>query len=237
MRKTVTGILVAAMLLFAAGCKLVVTPAQPNGWGFLNEGTNGSGYFVNGPGVPPAGRGSALLTIDGTGREAIATTRYAGQSLAAINQLRYSTYQAFSGSPNETLYLQFDVDYDSTDSSTAYQGRFVFVRRRVAPSCPSSGRRGTPRVATCRGTRRASGASAFRPIVGDACRRTRRARRRRSAAGRRCSSDYPNARIRPSDRGVHGPRRWPGHGRLRRCDRQRDHRLRQHGGREQLRTR
>ena len=79
-----------------------------------------------------------MLTIDGTGREAIATTRYTGRRLATINQLKYSTYQAFSGSPNETLYLQFDVDYDSTDSSTAYQGRLVFV--------PSAGGTVTPEV-------------------------------------------------------------------------------------------
>ena len=39
---------------------------------------------MNGPGTPPAGRGSALLTIDGTGREAIATGSYAGFGLAAL---------------------------------------------------------------------------------------------------------------------------------------------------------
>ena len=70
MRKLIAGIALIALVVFAAGCKVVVTPSAPNGWFFVNEGTNGSGYFVNGPGTPPAGRGSALLTIDGTGREA-----------------------------------------------------------------------------------------------------------------------------------------------------------------------
>src|SRR6476659_6938575 len=125
MRKLFVG--VALVALVAAGCKVVVTPSAPNGWSFVNEGNNGSGYFVNGPGTPPAGRGSALLTIDGTGREDIATGVFSGRTLASLTQLKYSTYQAFSGSPNETLYLQFDVDYDSTDSSTVYQGRLVYV--------------------------------------------------------------------------------------------------------------
>src|SRR6185503_528482 len=34
---------VLALIVVAAGCKVVVTPSAPNGWSFLNEGTNGSG--------------------------------------------------------------------------------------------------------------------------------------------------------------------------------------------------
>src|SRR5262245_27661349 len=94
-RLFICGVLVA-LVLVAAGCKFVVTPAAPSNWFFLNEGATGSGYYVNGPGTPPAGRGSALLTIDGTGREAIASAQFSGLALSAINPLRYSTYQAFS---------------------------------------------------------------------------------------------------------------------------------------------
>ena len=43
MRKIFTGILVAAMLLFAAGCKLVVTPAQPNGGPSSTRGRTAAG--------------------------------------------------------------------------------------------------------------------------------------------------------------------------------------------------
>jgi len=68
-----------ALVAAAAGCKVVVSPSDLNGWQFVNEGTNGSGYFVNGPGTPPAGRGSALLTVDSTGREDIATGLFTGQ--------------------------------------------------------------------------------------------------------------------------------------------------------------
>ena len=128
--------LVVGVVVAATGCNLVVTPAAPNGWFFLNEGANGSGQFVNGPGNPPAGRGSALLTVDGTGRESIATGSYSGQALAGLTQLKYSTYQAYSGSPNETPALEFDVDYDSTDSSTAYQGRLVYVPSAASAVVP-----------------------------------------------------------------------------------------------------
>ena len=65
MRKLVLISLAVGVVMAAAGCKLVVTPSAPQGWFFLNEGANGSGQYVNGPGNPPAGRGSALLTIDG----------------------------------------------------------------------------------------------------------------------------------------------------------------------------
>src|SRR5579871_510649 len=116
MRKWMVIGAVVALVVAAAGCKVVVTPGALNNWGFVNEGTNGSGYFVNGPGTPPAGRGSALLTVYGTGREDIATSEFSGLALSSFNQLKYSTYQAFSGSPNETPSLEFDVDYDSTDS-------------------------------------------------------------------------------------------------------------------------
>src|SRR5680860_1627158 len=104
MRKLILGGMFVALIVAATGCKVVVTPTAANGWFFLNEGTNGSGYFVNGPDTPPVGRGSALMTIDGTGREAIATASYAGIALASLSQLKYSTYEAFSGSPTETLY-------------------------------------------------------------------------------------------------------------------------------------
>ena len=167
MRKLFLIGMVVALVVAAAGCKLVVTPAASNGWFFFNEGNSGSAYYVNGPGTPPAGRGSALLTIDGTGRENVATGLFTGRRLDTFTNLKYSTYQAFSGSPNETLYLQFDVDYDSTDSSTAYQGRLVYV--------PSASQTVTPKVWQTWDTMdtnaswysSASGDSGNRPIVND----------------------------------------------------------------------
>jgi hypothetical protein len=204
MRKVYLLGLVVALVALAAGCKLVVTPAASNGWAFINEGSNGSGYFVNGPGTPPAGRGSALLTIDGTGREGIATGLFTGRQLNTVSQLKYSTYQVTSGSPNETLYLQFDVDYDSTDSSTAYQGRLVFV--------PSAAFTVTPGVwqnwDTMTGAAwysSASGGSGYRPIVGDVAQANPPCDQTTFCTWSSVLANYPNARIRPTVSGVPGP--------------------------------
>jgi hypothetical protein len=197
--------MVVALIALAAGCKIVVTPAAPNGWSFLNEGSNGNGYYVNGPATPPAGRGSALLTIDGTGREAVATGLFSGRQLSTFTQLKYSTYQAFSGSPNETLYLQFDVDYDSTDSSTAYQGRLVYV--------PSASQTVSPRVWQTWDTMdangswysSASGGSSFRPIINDSPEANPPCNQTTFCTWATLMAAYPNARVRPTISGVPGP--------------------------------
>jgi hypothetical protein len=196
---------VVALVALAAGCKLVVTPAASNGWSFVNEQSTGSGYFVNGPGTPPAGRGSALLSIDGTGREAIATGLFTGRQLSTFTQLKYSTYQAFSGSPNESLYLQFDVDYDSTDSSTAYQGRLVYV--------PSASQTVSPRVwqtwdtmdANASWYSSASDGSTYRPIVGDVQQANPPCNQTSFCTWSDLMTEYPNARVRPTVSGVPGP--------------------------------
>ena len=185
MRKLILISLVVGVVVAVTGCNVVITPSSPNGWFFLNEGANGSGQFVNGPGNPPAGRGSALLTIDGTGRESIATTSYSGQSLAALTQLKYSTYQAYSGSPNETPALEFDVDYDSTDSNTAYQGRLVYVPSAGGAVVPRQWQNWDTMSGGAAWYSSASGSSAYRPIVGGVTQANPPARRPRTAHGRR----------------------------------------------------
>ncbi len=202
MRKVLL-VVAVAFVVAVAGCKVVVTPTASNGWFFFNEGSNGSGYFVNGPGTPPAGRGSALLTVDGTGRESIATGLFNGQSLSAISQLKYSTYQVVSGSPNETPALEFDVDYDATDSSTAYQGRLVYV--------PSAAFTVLPRVWQTWDTMTggawyssASGSSAFRPIVGGVAQANPPCTQASFCTWATVLADYPNARIRPTIGNVPG---------------------------------
>ena len=196
MRKLLVG--VAFIALVAAGCKVVVTPSAPNGWSFLNEGGNGSVHYVNGPGTPPAGRGSALLTVDSTGREAIQTTKYAGLGLSGLSQLQYSTYQAFSGSPNETLTLAFDVDYDSTDNSTAFQGRLVYVPSAAGTVAPNTWQQWNTMSGAAGWYSSATGASAFRPIVGGATQANPPCTQATFCTWASVLSNYPNARIRPS---------------------------------------
>ena len=93
------------------------------GFGFVQETPTGSGAFVSGPNGTD-GAGSAQLTTDATGGEALANGLYAGTNLDHLDFVSYKTYQPNAG-PNATT-LQFDADYDSTDSTTAYQGRLVF---------------------------------------------------------------------------------------------------------------
>lgn len=198
MRKWMVVSAVAALAVVAAGCRVVVTPADPNGWFFLNEGANGSGYYVGGPGTPPAGRGSALLTIDGTGREAIGSLKYAGIGLAALTQLRYSTYQAYSGSPNETLTLAFDVDYDSTDGTTAYQGRLVYVPSAAGTVTPKTWQTWNTMTGGAGWYSSASGTSSYRPIVGNATQANPPCTQASFCTWSTVMANYPNARIRPS---------------------------------------
>jgi hypothetical protein len=203
MRKLKLVGLVVGLIVVATGCNLVVTPSQPNGWFFYNEGANGSGQFVNGPGNPPAGRGSALLTVDATGRESIATGSYSGQALSGLTQLKYSTYQAYSGSPNETPALEFDVNYDSTDSSTTYQGRLVFVPSQAGPVVPGQWQTWDT-MSGGAWYSSASGSSAYRPIVGGVTQMNPPCTQSTYCTWSQLMTDYPNAQIRPTTSGVPG---------------------------------
>ncbi|HEY5171193.1 MAG TPA: hypothetical protein VIK54_05645 [Acidimicrobiia bacterium] len=198
MRKVFLVGIVVALVAAAAGCKLVVTPTSSNGWFFLNEGTNGSAHYVNGPGTPPAGRGSALLTIDSSGREDVATGLFSGRALSTVTALQYSTYQAFSGSPNETPTLQFDVDYDSTDGNNAYQGRLVYVPAAASAVIPKAWQTWDTMVGGAAWYSSASGGSLYRPIVANTSQANPPCDQTTSCTWAQILGDYPNARIRPT---------------------------------------
>ncbi|HEV7904764.1 MAG TPA: thrombospondin type 3 repeat-containing protein [Pyrinomonadaceae bacterium] len=105
---------------------VLVTNANLNGWFFFNEGANGSGQFEVGPATPPLGGGSANLIVDATGRHSLGTQAYAGTRLDQITEMRYSTFKNTNPDQAVDIGIQFDIDYDSTDALTAYQGRLVF---------------------------------------------------------------------------------------------------------------
>lgn len=206
MRKVLVLGALVALIGVLAGCKAVVTPQQPVGWFFLNEGANGTGVYVNGPATPPAGRGSALLTVDANGREDIATGAYSGTALSSITALRYSTYQAFTGSPSETPVLQFDVDYDSTDASTAYQGRLVFVPGALGVSAvqPNVWQDWDTMTAGAGWYSSASDGSTYRPIVSGNQQLNPPCTQASYCTWSQIQNDYPNARIRPTVNGSPG---------------------------------
>ena len=106
----------------------IVSPANMRGWGLLQETATASGSLVNGPATPPFGAGSAKFQLATTGGgELLGTQAFAGTRLDAIQALNYSTYVP-SSSPGtvQAPSLQFDMDYNLTDTNTAWQGRLVF---------------------------------------------------------------------------------------------------------------
>jgi hypothetical protein len=112
----------------AQGATVTVTPANMQGWGFFTETGTGTGAMATGPATPPLGAGSARMTLatDASG-EIIVTAGYAGTSLSQITALQYSTYRSSVDAGNNlALSLQFDMDYDLSDSTTTFQGRLVF---------------------------------------------------------------------------------------------------------------
>lgn len=130
-------ILLSALALVAAptpavlaDSTIVVTPGATQGWFFYDDDfPGGQGGFVTGPATPPLGTGSAhyYLPPGSSARQALTTLAYAGTRLSQITNLQYSTYRSQLASGNESIYLQFDVDYDATDANFAYQGRLVFL--------------------------------------------------------------------------------------------------------------
>ncbi len=93
------------------------------GFGFGQETATGTGAYVTGPNGAD-GSGSVALTVDATGGELYGTGVFSATALDSFRFLSYKTYQKNPGTNAATL--QMDADYDSTDASTAFQGRLVF---------------------------------------------------------------------------------------------------------------
>jgi hypothetical protein len=107
----------------ASGTTVVVTPANMQGWAFVDDNGNGGvGQMVSGPETPPLGSGSAELSVSDSGQGyMLATAAYTGTKLSDITTLSYSSYQT---GPTLAIALQFDIQY--TPDATGYQGRLVF---------------------------------------------------------------------------------------------------------------
>ncbi len=106
---------------------VVVEPGNMNGWAFVQEISDGSGSLISGPAPTPLGSGSAQLTVDATGRELLLTGAFAGTRFDRITTLGFHSYRdSIDPGTLLSLSLQFDVDYDLTDSVGSWQGRLVF---------------------------------------------------------------------------------------------------------------
>ncbi len=105
--------------------------ATPDGWFFYNDETDGVdnslGSIVTGPDTPPDGEGSVQISVTGTQRRNVATYQFSGTPLADITELGFSTYNPSAGnggSANRSGYLNFNVDFDGSDT---WQKRLVFL--------------------------------------------------------------------------------------------------------------
>ncbi len=109
----------------------IVAPGSMSGWLFYNDETDGVnnalGSFVTGPGSVMHGVGSAQISVSGTQRVNLATYQFAGTPLANITALRFTTYNPSAGNgggSTRSAYLNFNVDFNGTDS---WQRRLVYV--------------------------------------------------------------------------------------------------------------
>jgi hypothetical protein len=105
--------------------------AGPSTWFFYNDGNdtinNSIGSLVFGPGNPPAGDGSAQMTVSGTQRYNLATYQFKNVRLADVDAMNYTTYSQAAGNgygPNAAPYMQFNIDFNDSD---AWQSRLVFL--------------------------------------------------------------------------------------------------------------
>lgn len=135
-------IIVSTPVLAATTTTTVVTPgtiansagdviSNPQKWLFYNDESDAVdstlGSFVNGPSTPPAGVGSAQISVSGTQRRNLATYQFSGTPLSSITTLKYSTYNPSAGNPGSTQrsgYLQFNVDFNGSDT---WQRRLTYV--------------------------------------------------------------------------------------------------------------
>lgn len=104
---------------------------KPTSWFFYNDETDSIdstiGSFVSGPATAPLGTGSAQVGVSGTQRRNLATYQFASTKLQDITELKFSTYNPSTGnggSANRSAYLQFNVDFNGTDT---WQRRLVFL--------------------------------------------------------------------------------------------------------------
>ncbi len=109
---------------------LFPTPTTP--WVSSDDSTYAAGdiNYVTGPGTPPKGVGSVRLGVTGSGASDLVALNLANSAthFSQISDLHYSTYRSSvdpSGN-NLAVALQFNVDYDKTDTTGTWQGRLVF---------------------------------------------------------------------------------------------------------------
>lgn len=122
-----TAVLITGPILVLADHSTTVTVSGDtmNNWWFNEEVATGSGSFEIGPDTPPLESGSARMQVDSAGELALGTYGYQGTRLDAIETLAYSSYRA-TGTPLTAPSLQIDIDTNTLDATTTWEGRLVY---------------------------------------------------------------------------------------------------------------
>lgn len=120
-----------------ASTTVVVKPSTLNGWvgGPETGPADGLASFVSGPATPPIGTGSAWLRTNTAAAGWVFARPMTATPLGDITTLSYDTYRASpDAGDNLAIALQLNVDYDSTDSYTGFQGRIIFEPYNTFPA-------------------------------------------------------------------------------------------------------
>ncbi len=105
----------------------VVRPGSMNGWtGVDDNGNGGSLTFSEGPATPPLGTGSAQLKVTTPNQGYLLfKSGYSAMKLADLSTLSYKTYVQ-TGNNLVAPSMQINIDRDTTDADTSWQGRLVY---------------------------------------------------------------------------------------------------------------
>jgi hypothetical protein len=137
----VTTAFLTTVAVYAA--TVIVSPANFQGWQIQISDANvmntpPSVTFVNGPGTPPLGTGSAQFSVGTDGNDA-AQLRHPGYSGLLLNQLTalsYSTYVQQDGSGGQAPYIILQID---TDGDAGIEDLLFFEPvYQSATFCPSN---------------------------------------------------------------------------------------------------
>ncbi len=116
---------------------------SPSDWVFSVDGHSGgsNGEFVYGPGTPPAGTGSAMLSVDDTNGGHILGNRnlYNGERLSRITRLSYSTYRSSSDPANIlAIALQLNINLGDGGNPNELEARLVYEPYKSGNTVPAN---------------------------------------------------------------------------------------------------
>lgn len=122
---------VAPTVVSVTADSLAATAASPTGWYLYDDQSDTiqtdsvDHGFVAGPSTPPVGTGSVHFTKTTNDKFGIATNQFIGTHLNTLGSLMFSTYRT-SGTSAQAPSLGFDIDSNTADADTSYQGRLTY---------------------------------------------------------------------------------------------------------------